>query len=228
MMATGGAVRNASPTDTTTTRALLTCGVVAGPLYIVVAAIQALTRDGFDLTRHPASLLSTGDLGWVQITNFVVSGMLTIACAVGMRRALHPGMGGTWGPLLVGAYGAGLVAAGVFVADPADGFPPGTPPGPADPVSWHGAVHFVVAAIAFLALVAACFVFARRFASLGQRGWAVYCATTGAIFLAAFAGIASGSGTAALNVAFAAAVVLGWTWLSALAARLTTEEASGG
>jgi hypothetical protein len=95
-------------------------------------------------------------------------------------------------------------------------------------VSWHGAVHFVVAAIAFLALVAACFVFARRFASLGQRGWAVYCATTGAVFLAAFAGIASGSGTAALNVAFAAAVVLGWTWLSALAARLTTEEASGG
>ena len=172
--------------------------------------------------------MSTGDLGWVQITNFVVSGMLTIACAVGMRRVLRPGMGGTWGPLLVGAYGAGLIAAGVFVADPADGFPPGTPPGPADPVSWHGAVHFVVAAIAFLALVTACFVFARRFASLGQRGWAVYCATTGAVFFAAFAGIATGSGTAVLGVAFAAAVVLGWTWLSVLAARLTTEEASGG
>jgi hypothetical protein len=31
-----------------------------------------------------------------------------------------------------------------------------------------------------------------------------------------------------LGVAFAAAVVLGWTWLSVLAARLTTEEASGG
>jgi hypothetical protein len=89
-------------------------------------------------------------------------------------------------------------------------------------------VHFVVAAIAFLALVTACFVFARRFASLGQRGWAVYCATTGAVFFAAFAGIATGSGTAVLGVAFAAAVVLGWTWLSVLAARLTTEEASGG
>jgi hypothetical protein len=89
-------------------------------------------------------------------------------------------------------------------------------------------VHFVVAAIAFLALVTACFVFARRFASLGQRGWAVYCATTGAVFFAAFAGIATGSGTAVLGVTFAAAVVLGWTWLSVLAARLTTEEASGG
>jgi hypothetical membrane protein len=195
---------------------------------MAVVVIQALARDGFDLTRHPASLLSTGDLGWVQITNFVVSGMLTIACAVGMRRVLRPGMGGTWGPLLIGAYGAGLIAAGVFVADPADGFPPGTPPGPADQVSWHGAVHFVVAAIAFLALIAACLVYARRYAGLGQRGWAAYCVATGVIFLAAFAGIASGSGAPALNVAFAVAVLLGWTWVSVMAARLMTEEASGG
>jgi hypothetical membrane protein len=227
MTSTAGALKFGLPTDTMTTRAL-TCGVVAGPLYIVVVLIQALTRDGFDVTRHPASLLSNGDLGWVQITNFVVSGLLTIACAVGIWRVLHPGRGGTWGPPLVGAYGAGLITAGVFVADPADGFPPGTPPGPSDPVSWHGAVHFVVAGIAFLALIAACFVFARRFAGLGQRGWAAYCVATGLVFLAAFAGIASGSGAPAVTVAFAIAVVLGWTWVSVMAARLMTEEASGG
>jgi hypothetical protein len=69
MTTTAGAVRSGSPTDTTTTRALLTCGVVTGPLYIAVVLIQALTRDGFDLTRHPASLLSNGDVGWVQITS---------------------------------------------------------------------------------------------------------------------------------------------------------------
>jgi hypothetical membrane protein len=228
-MTAAGAVRSGSPTDTatTTTRALLACGVVAGPLYIVVVLIQALTREGFDLTRHPASLLSNGDLGWVQIATFVVSGLLTIACAVGMWRVLHPGMGGTWGPMLVGAYGAGLIAAGVFVADPADGFPPGIPAAPPDTVSWHGAVHFVVAGIAFLALIAACLVFARRFAGLGQRGWAAYCVATGVIFLAAFAGIASGSGAPALNMAFAVAVVLGWTWVSVMAARLMIDAASG-
>jgi hypothetical protein len=38
-------------------------------LYIAVVLIQALTRDGFDLTRHPARLLSNGDVGWVQITS---------------------------------------------------------------------------------------------------------------------------------------------------------------
>lgn len=56
------------------TRALLACGVVAGPLFIVVALIQAFTRSGFDPVRHPLSLLSLGDLGWIQITNFVVGG----------------------------------------------------------------------------------------------------------------------------------------------------------
>ena len=70
---------------------LLACGVVAGPLFIAVALLQALTRQGFDLGRHPLSLLSLGELGWIQITNFVVAGLLTVAFAVGLRRVLHPG-----------------------------------------------------------------------------------------------------------------------------------------
>ncbi len=55
-------------------RTLLACGVVAGPLYLIVGLTQALTRPGFDITRHDLSLLSNGDLGWVQISNFVLSG----------------------------------------------------------------------------------------------------------------------------------------------------------
>jgi hypothetical protein len=31
---------------------LLACGVVAGPLFIVVGVLQMLTRDGFDPGRH--------------------------------------------------------------------------------------------------------------------------------------------------------------------------------
>src|SRR5262249_14340506 len=66
--------------------ALLTCGVVAGPLYLAVVLLQALTRTGFDLKRHPLSSLSLGHLGWIQIVNFVVTGLLVLACAAGMRR----------------------------------------------------------------------------------------------------------------------------------------------
>ncbi|MDF2712631.1 MAG: hypothetical protein K0R62_8283, partial [Nonomuraea muscovyensis] len=37
-------------------------------------------------------------------------------------------------------------------------------------MSWHAAVYLLVAGIAFLALVAACFVFARRFAAARRTG----------------------------------------------------------
>lgn len=100
------------------------------------------------------------------------------------------------------------------------GFPPGTPAGPPDAISWHGLLHFIAGAVAFLSLIVACFVFARRFAALGQPGWAAYSTATGVVFFAAVFGIASGSGQAGINVAFAVAAVLGWAWVSAVMARL--------
>jgi Protein of unknown function (DUF998) len=37
------------------------------------------------------SLLSNGALGWIQIANFVVSGLALLAFAVGLRRGCTPG-----------------------------------------------------------------------------------------------------------------------------------------
>jgi hypothetical protein len=167
--------------DTQTSR-LLACGIVAGPLFLAVGLTQAFTRDGFDLSRHPLSLLSLGDLGWIQIANFVVSGGLYVACAVGMRRVLRPGRGGTWGPLPVGALGAGLVLAGVFVADAGAGFPQGAPAG-APEISWHGVLHEAGFVLANLGMVAGCLVFARRFAGLRQWGWTGASVGTAAVVL---------------------------------------------
>jgi hypothetical protein len=165
-----------SPPATRTSR-LLACGIVAGPLFLTVGLAQAVTRDRYDLSRHPLSLLSLGDLGWVQIANFVLTGLLFIACAAGMRRALRPGRGGTWGPLLVGGLGAGLVVAGVFVTDAGAGFPPGAPEG-APEMSWHGVLHEVGFALASVGMVAGCLVFARRFAAVAQWGWVGACVAT--------------------------------------------------
>lgn len=211
---------NAEISKNGTTRAMLTGGVLAGPLYIVIALIQGLTRDGFDLSRHDVSLLSNGDLGWIQITNFLVTGLLVIAGAVGMRQALPSSRAWTWGPLLVGVYGLGLIGAGIFVADPAFGFPPGAPEGNPAAISWHGMMHFVSGAAGFLALIAACFVFARRFVALGKRGWAAYSVITGLVFFAGFFGIASGSGQSWTVIGFWIALVLAWSWISALAAHV--------
>src|SRR5579864_2811556 len=118
------------------TRSLLGYGVLAGPLYVAVAIGQSLTRPGFDLTRDDASLLSNGSLGWIQIANFAVTGLMVIACAVGIHRALDGGRG-TWGARALAVYGVGLILAGVFVADPMNGFPAGAPVGRPESISGH-------------------------------------------------------------------------------------------
>jgi hypothetical protein len=213
--------------DTGVTAKLLACGVAAGPIYVTVGLVQLLTRDGYDPTRHPLSVLSNGELGWIQIANFLVAGGLTVAGAVGMRRALAPGRGATWGPLLLGMYGVGVFLGGLFRADPVDGFPPGTPLGPPTAVSWQGMVHFLVGAIGFVALIAGCFVLARRFATERQRGWAIYSVVTGVLFLAGFVAIPASGGNPAANVFFALTVVVAWTWVSVILQRLTKATISG-
>ncbi|NOK63399.1 MAG: DUF998 domain-containing protein [Chloroflexi bacterium AL-W] len=204
------------------TKVLLACGMIAGSMFLIVGLVQALTRPGFDITRHPLSLLSNGDLGWTQVTNSLVSGLLVIAGAIGLRQALHDGIGKTWGPLLIGVYGLSLIGAGIFKADPAMGFPVGTP-ADAMTISKHGMLHFMTGGVGFLALIAACFVFAHRFSTLHQKGWAAYSLITGIVFFAGFFGIASGSGSIWTLLGFWIGVVLSWTWISALSKRLMAE-----
>jgi hypothetical protein len=217
---TSGAI---STLTTRATRVLLLGGVLAGPLYVVTALVQGLTRPGFDLLHHDVSLLSNGNLGWIQIANFLVTGLLVIAGALGMRRVLQGSQGGTWGPFLISIYGLGLIGAGFFTADPMNGFPPGTPAG-AQAISAHGLLHLVTGGIGFLALIAACFVFARRFAVLKQSGWSAYSVATGVIFLVSFLGIASGSSQAPIVVGFWIGVILTFAWISIMAARLMPAE----
>jgi hypothetical protein len=183
---------------------------------------QALVRPGFDIARHPASVLSNGDLGWIQVANFLICGGLSVAAAVGMRRALRAGRGSTWAPLLIGLSGVGMILAAFCTADPVDGFPPGTPLGPPTTISTIGLLHFVCGLVTFASWIAASFVFARRFAALGQSGWAIFSAATGIFFLVAFVGMGAG---AVPVMGLVAAVTLAWAWVSATAAKLMAEEA---
>ena len=200
------------------TRSLLGYGVIAGPIYVLVALAQGLLRPGFGLLHDDVSLLSNGSLGWIQIANFIVTGAFVLAAAVGMARAL--GARSAWAPRLLGVFGMGLIAAGIFVADPMNGFPAGTPAGRPEAMSVHGILHIVVAAIGFLCLIAACLVTARRFASEGRSRMRWFSLATGIVFLLGFAGVASGSTSAIVVLGFWVGVILAFGWIAVVSVDL--------
>ncbi|HVO22252.1 MAG TPA: DUF998 domain-containing protein [Candidatus Margulisiibacteriota bacterium] len=110
------------------TRVLLACGVVGGPLYVMVTLARALTRDGFDMRQHRFTLLTAGDLGWLQQANMVLVGLLVMLFALGVSQVLRTGRGAVWTPRLLGLFGLAYIVGGVLTSDPVVGFPPGTMP----------------------------------------------------------------------------------------------------
>lgn len=198
-------------------------------VFILTLLVEGSTRSGYDAFRHPGSSLELGPFGWVQQVNFVLAGALMLALAVGLRDVLRPGRGALWGPILIGVWGTGLVGAGVFVTDPVSGYPSGTPALPSQ-ATWHGQLHDTASFIGFVALVAACFVFAVAFWARRRKVWALYSAGTGVLFVVAM-GLA--------NAAFAQvdalvdngglfqriAIVVAFTWLTLLA--LTARSSKG-
>ena len=190
-----------------TNKTLLQCGAVAGLLYVVVGFAQTVTRPGFDLSKHAWSLLTNGDLGWIQIANFILTGLLVLAGALGLRRVTSA----RWAPILIGIFGVSMIGAGIFRADPALGFPAGTPE--VTPISWHGMLHFMIGGVGFLCLIFACFILGQRFARAGRGDLAWFSRLAGVAFLAGFAGVASGS-HGPTTLASVAAVVIVFGWLS--------------
>lgn len=197
---------------------LLAAGLLAGPVFLAVPSVEIFTRAGFDLNRHAISMLTLGEGGWRMTATFVATGLLTILFAIGVRRTLGSGRGGTWVPLLIGLFGLGHVAAGVFMPDPAMGFPRGAPEGMPAVMSPHAMVHGLAFMATYVALISLCLVLARRFALQAQRSLAAYYAATG---LAVPALVAMGmTGVIAPGVAFYVAGALAWLSIFVLAARL--------
>ncbi|RAO24702.1 hypothetical protein MED15_00460 [Micromonospora noduli] len=191
------------------THFLLGCGTVAGLLFPVLSFGQAFTRSGFDLRRHAISSLTLGDLGWLQVIAFVGTGVLAVAFALGLWQALRPGRAGTVVPVLVGVYGVAMIGGGIFVPDPALGWPPGTPAGLPEQASTASILHTVCGAAAFLSLIAASLLFARRCTAQGDRKWALYSAASGAVAFVLTA-LPWSEGSASIRFAVGAVLISGW------------------
>ena len=193
------------------TRLLLRCGMLAGPFYLAVSLMQALLRDGFDLARHPLSVLANGPGGWVQTANFVLTGLMVVAAAVGFGRVLGPrSRAVTW---FLGGFGVAMIAAAIFPADPVDGFPPGTPEGPPTSISTTGLIHFAAGALGFTFLAISCLSAARAMSRRNLSTLARLSLLSGlAILFGFFGGFALPVGI--LGIWFA--VIVGWAWLAVM------------
>jgi hypothetical membrane protein len=202
-------------------RILLFCGVIGPLLFIVVFLIEGATRTNYDPLRQPVSSLSIGNYGWIQAANFIITGLLVIPFAIGLRFVLHPGRGSLWGCLLIGLVGIGLTGAGFFTTDPMNGYPPGTPLVPAVS-TLHGTLHNLFSLPVFVCLPIACFLFGSRFARLGERRWVIYSVLAGLAMLVTF--VLAGMGfqqspgfTEFAGVFQRLSIIIGFTWITLLA-----------
>ena len=203
--------------ETSLRRPLLVCGMLVGPLYLAVGLAQALVREGFDLGRHSLSALANGPGGWVQTANFLVSGALVVAAAVGIARAMRP-RGRVTGVLL-GGFGVGMIVAAFFRADPVDGFPVGTPEGFPTTISTAGTIHFAAGALGFLALAAAAIAAAVAMRRRGEGRMAALSLLSGVAIVGGFFApfLIPASGPVA-GIWFS--VIVGWAWQAVTCAHL--------
>lgn len=180
-------------------RVLLWCGAAGSALFILIFLINDVVKPDYDPVRDAVSEAEIGSGGWLQIGNFIVSGLLITASSVAVSQVVS-----RWTGVLVGLTGAGLALAGVFVSDQV----------PTDHATWHGMIHNVVGSISSAALIAACFVAARWQAT---PLWRWYSIVVGVAMPLTFV-VAIGA-TETLGIWQRLTNVFGWTWLIVLALR---------
>jgi hypothetical membrane protein len=122
--------------------------VIAGiVLYVVLDAIAQLLPPHYSPIRDAESDLAVGPYGYVMTINFLNRGILSLVFIYALAKTIRStGLSGATsggryasGTLLFGVWAVGAILLAIFPTDV-----------PATPVSWHGAIHLVVATLAFL------------------------------------------------------------------------------
>jgi hypothetical protein len=167
------------------TKLLLICGPAGSILFTVMFLIQGAIREDYTALRFPISSLSIGNAGWIQISNFIISGTLIFLFAFGLRQSTLLLKGSLWTSRLIGAVGLGLIGAGIFSSDPVFGYPITSPLAIAQ-FTVHGHLHDFFSIFVFICLPIACFKFHNRFKESNEKGWARYSLFSGIAMLVAF------------------------------------------
>lgn len=198
---------------------LLFCGIIGAILFVFLFSVEGSLRLNYNSFRYPVSSLSIGYSGWIQMSNFITSGLLMIAFAVGVKRTLH--FYKSSGALLIGLVGVGLVGAGFFSTDPVYGYPESEPLALAQ-FTLRGHLHDLFSMLVFVCLPCACLVFRKYFLTLSQLGWARYSAFTAIGVLVTFFLAGMGFKQISFLVNFAGlfqrlSIIIGCLWIGVFA-----------
>jgi hypothetical membrane protein len=112
-------------------------------LYVILDVVAQLLPPHYSPISQAESDLAVGKYGFIMAINFLNRGVLSLLFIYAFLRTLdYYGVARTQfrtGTYLLGTWAVGAILLAIFPTDV-----------PATPVSWHGAIHLVVAIIAFI------------------------------------------------------------------------------
>jgi hypothetical membrane protein len=131
--------------------------VVAGiALYVILDVVAQLLPPHYSAITQAESDLAVGPYGWVMTLNFVNRGVLSLVFLYAMVRWVQR-EGHGWTSIRSGVAFLSIWAVGALLLA---AFPTDVP---SIPISWHGAIHLVVALLAFFGGAVGVFALADHF-----------------------------------------------------------------
>jgi len=120
------------------TRSLLLASIAGIVLYVALDALAQSLPPHYSPLSQAESDLAVGPYGYIMAVNFVNRGVLSLLFLLGFSRTVKPLPEYKRGYFLIGVWAVGSIVLAAFPTDVG-----GTP-------TIHGAIHLVVALIAFL------------------------------------------------------------------------------
>lgn len=132
-------------------------GILGPVLFVVIFLIEGWLRPGYDPQSMYISALSLGPRGWIQITAFLVFGVLLFVFTRGVAIEFYNDQSSRAGIILLNIIAIFFLLSGPFVMDPMDT--------PQNLMSVHGTIHGILGGFVFLLMPICMLLFLRGFHS---------------------------------------------------------------
>jgi hypothetical protein len=131
------------------------CGLIAPILFVLIFTIEGLLRENYSAMKNFISELSLGSRGWIQISNFLIFGVLFFVFSMGLLQEFRKRKLSSTGPILFLILACCYFFSGPFITDPGTIY--------TQQKSVHGIIHGVLGATVFLLMTISSWTFLKLF-----------------------------------------------------------------